>query len=86
MQTMAIKGDLYLSAVIYAPNGRLTVSCENDTYGAVIGDQITLVGNGRFHGDESLKRKPTLGIWGPAKWRELSLPADRSAYAAQLTF
>lgn len=86
LQVMTIKGVPYLSAVVYAPNSQLTVGCESDTYGAIIGDRITLVGDGRFHGDESLKRKSALGIWGPSKWRELSLPTERSAYTDQLTF
>ncbi len=86
MQAITIKGVPYLSAVIYAPNGNVSASCATDTYGAIVGDRVTLVGDGRFHGDESLKRTASLGIWGPTKWRELSSPADRAAYADQLAF
>ena len=86
LQSIAVKGDGYLSANLCVPNGRLTVNCDNDTYGAVVGDHVTLTGDGRFHGDESLKRKSSSGIWGPAKWRELLTPTERAAYADKLAF
>jgi hypothetical protein len=85
MQAITVAGTP-LSGVLYAPNGNFIVSCATDTYGAVVGNQVTLIGDGKFHGDESLKRNSSLGIWGPTKWRELSTPADRSAFADQLAF
>lgn len=86
MQSINIKGNGYLSAVVNAPNANVFVNGNADTFGAVFANHVTIVGNGSFHADESLSRMRTSGLWGVIKWRELSNAADRATYATQMTF
>jgi hypothetical protein len=76
----------YISAAVYAPYANIGMSGGGTTYGAMVGNTFTLNGGGSFHQDESLADLKSSGIWGLAKWRELSTAADRAAYATQLAF
>jgi hypothetical protein len=86
MQQVNVKGNSYLSAVINAPNGDVFINGTADTYGAILGNSVRLVGSGNFHADESLARATTTGLWGMTKWRELATQTERNVYAAQLAF
>lgn len=86
MQRIDIKGNGYLSAVVNAPNADVFVNGNADTFGGIFANQVSMVGNGSFHADESLARIRNSGLWGLTKWRELSTASDRSAYATQLAF
>jgi hypothetical protein len=86
MQVINIQGNGYLSAVINAPNGNLTVNGTGDGYGSLMGNRVTMVGNGGFHQDESLQRIYNSSLWEVGKWRELSTETERGTYATQLAF
>lgn len=86
MQILNVKGTSYLSCVIFAPNGNVTVNGTGDTYGSVVGNRVDMVGSGNFHQDLSLANNRTSGIWKMLKWRELSTQGDRSTYAGELAF
>jgi hypothetical protein len=85
-QNFQIRGNGYLSAIVYAPNANVSVNGNGDTYGAVVANQVFLNGNGNFHYDESLANFTNSSIYGLTKWRELTTPDERNAYATQLTF
>ncbi|MEO7412342.1 MAG: hypothetical protein ABIZ81_03205 [Opitutaceae bacterium] len=86
MQDWVIVGGGFLSCVIYAPNASINVNGGANTYGSIVANFVRMVGGGNFHQDESLSKKRISGLWGPVKWRDLLTPAERAAYAAQLTF
>lgn len=85
-QTIGIKGNGYLSGVVYAPNADVTVNGNGDVLGAVVGHTVTMTGNASFHYDESLANFGGSGLWKISKWRELSSSSDRNTYASQLSF
>ncbi len=83
-QTVRISGNGAISAVIYAPNGDITVNGNGDVMGAIIGNTVTLSGNGIFHYDEALgalsfkdPTTPTLSQMVIYRWRELMDGAER---------
>lgn len=83
-QTVKVAGNGALSAVVYAPNGEITITGNGDVMGAIIGNTITLGGNGVFHYDESLgalsftdPTAPTLSQLVIYRWRELLDGAER---------
>ncbi|HVS51879.1 MAG TPA: hypothetical protein VHD62_05940 [Opitutaceae bacterium] len=86
MQSFSIKGNGYLTGIVYAPNANVSVTGNGDTYGAVVANQVHMVGNGNFHYDESLANVASSNIWAVVKWRELSSASDRSTYSTQLSF
>ncbi|MFA6287633.1 MAG: hypothetical protein WC661_09645 [Opitutaceae bacterium] len=86
MQDIAIKGNGYLAAVVYAPNANVTVNGNGDTYGAIVCNQANMVGNGNFHYDESLANTLSTSAWQVSKWRELTTSSDRAAYSYRLSF
>lgn len=85
-QQFDIKGNGYLSAVVYGPNANVMVNGNGDVLGAVVGHTIVMVGNAAFHYDESLPKTLVTGLWGLRKWRELSTPTELAAYTDQLNF
>ncbi|HTJ79573.1 MAG TPA: hypothetical protein VL357_11310 [Rariglobus sp.] len=85
-QAIAIKGNGYLSGVVYAPNANVDVNGNGDTYGAIVCNQASMNGNGNFHYDESLATSLSTSAWSVSKWRELSTASDRNTYATNLNF
>jgi hypothetical protein len=85
-QIFNIRGNGYLSGVVYAPNANVAVNGNGDTYGAVVANRVSMNGNGSFHYDESLANMTSSSLWGVVKWRELTTETDRSVYASQLSF
>jgi hypothetical protein len=86
MQSFDIKGNGYLSGIVYAPNANVGVGGNGATYGAVVANQVSMNGNGNFHYDESLANITSSNIWSVSKWRELTTQSDRSTYSTQLSF
>jgi hypothetical protein len=86
MQSMSIKGNGYLSGIVYAPNADVVVTGNGDTLGAVVANSVDMHGNGSFHYDESLANIASSDLWAVSKWRELSTSTDRATYATQLNF
>jgi hypothetical protein len=76
-QTIKIAGDGEFHGVIYAPNADVEVRGMGDTYGAVVGKNIFLGGNGQFHYDEALKDLDSDRSYRIARWRELLGPNER---------
>jgi hypothetical protein len=85
-QSLSLSGNGVLSGVVYAPNANVTITGNGDTLGAVVGNQVTMSGNGSFHYDSSLANFGSSGLWNLTKWRELFTANDRSPYTTQLNF
>ncbi len=85
-QDIQIAGNGVLSAVVYAPMGSVKINGNGDVEGSVVANDITVVGNAQFHYDESLGNLGGNNPYGITKWKELTLAADRAAYASVLSF
>jgi hypothetical protein len=79
---IAIKGNGTLTAVVYAPNSNITINGNGDTFGAIIGNYITLSGNGSFHYDLSLANFTKDQPLALKKWTELSQSTDIAPFLA----
>jgi hypothetical protein len=71
---------------VYAPNGTIDITGNGDVKGAVIGDTITLNGQGNFHYDESLANFGGTNPFKVVKWRELVSQTQRDGYNTELDF
>ena len=49
-----IRGGSHAAMAVYAPGAEISVAGNDDVYGALIGDTITVSGNSRFHYDKAL--------------------------------
>ena len=78
---ISIKGNGTLTAVVYAPNSDITINGNGDTYGAIIGNHITMTGNGAFHYDVSLAKFNDDQPLTLIRWLELSSISDKQTYA-----
>lgn len=85
-QQIQIGGGATLKALIYAPNGDVTLNGNPDVMGSIVAKNIDVVGSPSFHYDESLANWGGNNPFGVVKWRELTTASDREAYAAQLNF
>jgi Tfp pilus assembly protein PilX len=85
-QNISIAGNGVLSGIIYAPNGDVKINGNGDVMGSVVAEDITLVGNAKFHYDESLGNLDTGNPFRVAKWKELTTAADRAAVASKFNF
>jgi hypothetical protein len=89
-QTIDIKGNGTLSAVVYAPYANITVagggdpSKNPDVCGSFVGNKITFSGNMKFHYDEALASETTSLRWAVKQWRELVTTSERAPYDAYL--
>lgn len=77
-QNIAIAGNGVLSAVVYAPQGAVTINGNGDIMGSVVADTIRLTGNADFHYDESLADFGAGNPYRVAAWKELTTATDRS--------
>lgn len=84
-QTIRLAGNGSLTAVVYAPNGDVTLNGNGDMMGAVVARNITLTGNAAFHYDESLADFGADMPYGVVRWRELDQADDRAARARTFT-
>ena len=80
-QDIAIVGSGALAAVIYAPNGDVTVNGNGDVMGSIVARSIKLTGNAAFHYDEALADRDSNEPFAISKWRELTSAADRARYS-----
>lgn len=89
-QTIAMTGNATTIAAINAPNADFSITGNGEVWGSVIARNISLNGNAAFRYDEALldysNTTGTGNPWGIAKWRELTLSAERQAYAASFNF
>ncbi len=53
-QTVSVTGNGSFTGTVYAPNANVTMSGNGDTSGAIIGNSVTMGGNGKFHYDTQL--------------------------------
>jgi Tfp pilus assembly protein PilX len=85
-QSISIKGNGALSAVVYAPQGDVTIVGNGDVMGSIVADVIKVTGNAAFHYDESLANWDSGNPYRVAAWKELTTAASRAAYSSKLTF
>jgi hypothetical protein len=89
-QTITMTGNATTVAAINAPNADFSITGSGEVWGSVIARNISLNGNAAFRYDEALldyaNTTGTGNPWGIAKWRELTLVAERAAYTSQFTF
>jgi hypothetical protein len=83
-QSIDIKGNGTLSAIVYAPNADVFVNGNGDVLGSVVAKNVTMVGNAAFHYDESLADFGTNSPYGISKWTELTTAASRLDYSGKL--
>lgn len=89
VQSISISGNGQLNATVYAPNSDVSVNgggSSGQVSGAVVANNITLVGGAKFHYDEALADMSDGNPYGLGAWRELTTAAARAAYTANLQF
>jgi len=79
VQSIDIKGNGVISALVYAPQGSVKINGNGDVLGSVVANDITLVGNAAFHYDESLADFGGNNPFRVSLWREITTAADRAA-------
>ena len=77
---MAGNGDF--AGIVYAPNADVDVNGNGNVSGAIVGDNITLVGNAAFHYDVNLKNKEDGGTMAIGRWRELRGASERLNFSS----
>ena len=83
-QSIDIGGGATVNALIYAPDGNVTIRGTPDVTGSVVADNIDVTGSAKFHYDESLANWGGNNPFGVVKWRELVSAGDRAAYSSVL--
>jgi hypothetical protein len=86
VQTIELKGNGVLSAVVYAPQGAVGINGDGNACGAVIADQIAIRGDLAFHYDESLANFGGDNPFRVTGWKELLTAAERTPYTSALAF
>ena len=79
-QSINLAGNGALRAVIYAPQGDVSLNGNGNMMGAVTARNITLTGNAAFHYDHALSDLSDHAPYGPDHWRLLSV-SERQAKA-----
>lgn len=89
-QTITMNGNATTVAAINAPNADFSITGNGEVWGSVVARNISLNGNAAFRYDEALlsfiNTTGTGNPWGIAKWREMTLAAEREIYAANFNF
>jgi len=89
-QIITMTGNATTVAAINAPNADFSITGSGEVWGSVIARNIALNGNAAFRYDEALldyaNTTGTGNPWGIARWRELTLVAERAVYASQFNF
>ena len=78
-QRLAIVGNGALGAVLYSPEGEITINGNGDVSGALIGRTITFTGNAAFHYDLALGRLPAHAPFRASGWSTVDDSARRAA-------
>lgn len=82
-QSFDIGGGAEFNGVIYAPNGTVRIFGTPDVQGSIVANNITVMGNAKFHYDESLGNWGGNNPFGIVKWIEITDQATRTtAFAA----
>jgi hypothetical protein len=84
-QDIVIGGGPYFKGVIYAPNADVTLNGNPDVMGSIVANNIDVMGNEKFHYDESLADLGGNNPWGVVKWRELLNADARTPYTAAMS-
>ncbi len=65
-------GNAHLYGTLYAPSAAINLAGNGDLYGSVIGNSVSMTGNGNIHYDEALKNVTTIlpGTYSVATWQE----------------
>ncbi|MEO5959160.1 MAG: hypothetical protein ABIY47_01040 [Opitutaceae bacterium] len=84
-QDIEVGGGPYFKGVIYAPNADVTLHGNPDVMGSIVANNIDVMGNAKFHYDESLADLGGNNPWGVVKWRELLNATDRSPYTTAMS-
>jgi hypothetical protein len=85
-QSISVAGNGTFSGIIYAPQGDVTMNGNGSISGSVVANNITLTGNANFHYDESLANYDGGNPYRVARWKELTLLAERNVYTGNLSF
>ena len=81
-----MKGNGVFSGIIYAPRGTVKVNGNGDVMGSVVANDITLVGDAKFHYDESLANFGGDNPFRVSVWKELTTAAQRNVHAAAINW
>lgn len=77
-QDIAIGGGAEFTGVVYAPNGNVKIHGNPDVMGSIVANNITVVGNAKFHYDEALANWGGNNPFGIVKWLELTSESQRT--------
>lgn len=69
--SVSISGNGDLTGIIYAPDSSVSISGNGDLVGAVVGNTISINGNGEIHYDEALKNVGGSNKKSVVSWQEL---------------
>ena len=83
-QKVDIKGNGVLCGVVYAPNGSTFINGNGDVCGSVVANDITIVGDAKFHYDESLADLDTSNPYGITRWNELTSKTERDNWYKEM--
>ncbi len=84
-QAITLAGNGTLRAVVYSPNGDVTLNGNGDMMGSVVARDITLTGNAAYHYDSSLADLEDNAPYGPASWRLITSASERQSLAPRFT-
>jgi hypothetical protein len=88
-QSISISGNGQLNAVVYAPNADLSLNgggTAGAVRGAVVANDITVVGGSSFSYDEALADLTEDSPFGIASWQEITNAGDRAARLTLVNF
>jgi len=77
-RVLAIGGGAEFNGVVYAPNGNVKIHGNADVKGSIVANNITVVGNSKFHYDEALANWGGNNPYGIVKWLELTSESQRT--------
>jgi hypothetical protein len=83
-QNIKIAGNGVFSGTLYAPQGSVTLTGTSESMGSIVANDITVQGDVAFHYDESLGNLGGNNPFRVAKWKELTLASDRSAFYSKM--
>ncbi|MBI2514113.1 MAG: hypothetical protein HYV96_19240 [Opitutae bacterium] len=87
VQDINLKGNGVFSGVLYAPFGSVDLDGSVQSFGSIVGNDITLNGtSAQFHYDESLGNFGGNNPFRVTRWDELNSATDRSFYSTVMTF
>jgi len=82
-QTITVGGSAAFYGTVYAPNGNISITGSGGTYGALIGNTVTVSGSGDVHYDVQLAQAVSVG--GPTPGTGASSGTVRLSSWAELT-